>query len=260
MAMTPVERIEPPSVAEFEARYVTRSRPVILRGAIRHWPAVREWSGDYFKRRWGDREVPVARVRDGAIAYQPDAGVQFETIRIAEYVDRLAPGAPIDLFMFFRIHEVLPDLFADVVRPPYCSDVRWFRSRFWYGGPATRSPLHRDLPENLYAQVAGRKSFILLDRRLTRMVHRHSFLSGVPNFSPVDAAAPDLTRYPRFRDAPLMIAHLEPGDLFYIPSFWWHQGHSSETSMSLSLWWTRGAMVPVARAAELFMRVRGIRI
>ena len=125
--------------------------------------------------------------------------------------------------------------------------------------------LSGDVARDTFAQLAERGASAEQTaraelRRLTRMVHRHSFLSGVPNFSPVDASAPDLTRYPRFRDAPLMIAHLEPGDLFYIPSFWWHQGHSSETSMSLSLWWTRGAMVPVARAAELFMRVRGIRI
>lgn len=259
MATTPIERIDPPAPAEFVARYVQRSRPVILRGAIADWPAVRLWSGAYFTRRWGDRVVPVARARGGSL-YAARSGVHFETIRVADYVDRLAPGAPIDLFMFFRIHEVLPELFADTVRPPYCSDVRWFRSRFWYGGPGTRSPLHRDLPENLYAQVVGRKRFLLLDRRLTRLVHRHSFFSGVPNFSPVDASAPDLARYPRFRDAPLLVADLEPGDLLYIPSFWWHQGHSDEVSMSLSQWWTRGAMVPVARAAELFMRVRGIRI
>ncbi|HSP99173.1 MAG TPA: cupin-like domain-containing protein [Candidatus Dormibacteraeota bacterium] len=257
--MTPIERIDPPSVAEFQARYVKASRPVILRGAIRDWPAVRLWSGDYFKRRYGDREVPVARARDGSL-YESKSGVHFETIRIADYIDRLAPGQPIDLFMFFRIHEVLPDLFDDIVRPPYCSDVRWFRSRLWFAGPDTKSPLHRDLPENLYAQVVGHKTFVMLDKRLTRMVHRHSFLSGVPNFSPIDAEAPDLARYPRFRDAPLMVAELEPGDLFYIPSFWWHQGHSVDTSMSLSLWWTRGLMVNVARAAEQFARVRNIRI
>lgn len=59
----------------------------------------------------------------------------------------------------------------------------------------------------------------------------------------------------RGRDAVLY----QPRSGVNFETIWWHQGQSQETSMSLSLW-TRGAMVPVARAAELFMRVRGIRI
>jgi hypothetical protein len=87
------------------------------------------------------------------------------------------------------------------------------------------------------------------------MVHRHSVFSGVPNYSPIDAEAPDLERYPRFRGAPLMSAELEPGDLLYIPSFWWHQAHSVDMSVSVNLWWVRGPRVAMARAAELLMRV-----
>ena len=120
--------------------------------------------------------------------------------------------------------------------------------------------LHRDLPDNLYAQIVGHKKFFLLDRRLTRMVHRHSFRSGVPNYSPVDAETPDLARHSRFRGAPLMVAEVEPGDLLYIPSMWWHQAHSIDTSVALNLWWVRGPMVVVARAAELCTRWREISI
>lgn len=259
MEMTPIERIAPPSVEEFEARYVKRSRPVILRGAINDWPAMTRWSGDYFRTRFGDREVPAVRESNGTL-YDPKAGVNYEKIRVAEYLDLLASGRSIDLYVLFRVHEVMPELFDDIIRPRYCRDVRWFRSRFWFAGPDTKSPLHRDLPENLYAQVVGRKQFIMLDRRMSRMVHRHSFLSGVPNFSPVDAETPDLGRYPRFRGAPLMVAQVEPGDLFYIPRMWWHQGHSLDMSMSLSLWWVRGPMVPVAKAAELFARLRDLKL
>jgi len=183
-----------------------------------------------------------------------------ETTRVADFVDCLAAGEPIDRYMVFRVHEVMPELFDDIVRPPYCCTARWCRSRFWFGGPGQNGPLHRDLPENLYAQVVGRKRFVMLDRRLTRMVHRYSFLSGVPNYSPVDAERPDLGRHPHFRGAPLMIADLEPGDLFYIPSLWWHQARAIDTSVSVNLWWVRGSMVAVARAAELFMRLRGLRL
>jgi lysine-specific demethylase 8 len=257
--MTPVERIDPPSPEDFQTRYVARSRPVILRGAIDDWPAMKLWSFDYFRRRFGDRLVPAVRNKGGSM-YDARDGLHYERVRVRDYLDLLADAKPIDLYMLFRVHEAMPELSDDVVRPAYCRDAGWFRSRFWFAAPDTKGPLHRDIPQNLYAQIVGHKDFVLLDRRLTRMVHRHPFYSGVPNYSPVDAEAPDLSRYPRFAGAPLMVASLEPGDLFYIPSMWWHQAHSLDVSISVNLWWVTGPLVAVARAAELFMKARNLQL
>jgi cupin-like protein len=259
MDIVEIEGIAPPSLDEFTARYIRRSRPVILRGAIHDWPAMQRWSYGYFKQRFGEREVPVVRAKNGTL-YDAAEGLHYEQIRLAEYVDGLAAGGPNDLYVVFRVHEVMPELFDDIVRPIYCRDAPWLRSRFWFAGPDTKGPLHRDLPNNLYAQIVGHKKFILIDRRSTRRVYRHSFFSGVPNYSPVDAEAPDLGRYPCFRDARLLVAEVGPGDLLYIPSLWWHQAHSVDTSLSVNLWWVRGPMVAVVKAAELFMRVRALRL
>jgi lysine-specific demethylase 8 len=254
-----IARTESPSREEFEERYVQRSQPVIVRGAISDWPALRLWTNDYFRRRFGDREVPVVRVKNGAL-YDPQTGVNYETMRVGAYVDRLEEGRADDLYMVLRVHEVMPELFADIVRPVYCRDAPWSRSRLWYASPNMKGALHRDLPHNLFAQVSGRKKFLLLDRRKTRLVYRHSFRSGVPNYSPVDAEEPDLDRYPRFRRANLLSAEVEAGDLLYIPSMWWHQARSLDVSLSINLWWLRGPMVAVARAAELFMKMRKLRL
>ena len=258
-AMTPVARIDAPSPEVFEAEYVRRSRPVILRGAIDEWPAMKRWSPAYFKARFGEREVPAVRSREGSM-YDAGAGLFYERVRVADYVDMVDGPRGRDLYMLFRVHEVMPELFDDIVRPAYCRDASWFRSRFWYAPPDARGPLHRDLPENLYAQVSGHKRFVLIDRRLTRMMHRHSFVSGVPNYSPVDAEAPDLERFPRFRDAPREVAELGPGDLLYIPSMWWHQAHSADVSISINLWWASGPFVALLRAAEAFMRLRDLKL
>lgn len=259
MQIVPIERIPPPSREEFEERYVRRSRPVILRGAIGDWPAMSRWSTGYFRERFGDREVPVVRVKNGAL-YDPETGVNYEEMQVGAYVDLLERGQASTVYMVFRVHEVMPELFDDIVQPIYCRDAPWSRSRLWFASPDTKGALHRDLPDNLYAQVTGRKKFLLLDRRSTRLVYRYPLRSGVPNYSPVDAEAPDLERYPRFREASLMSAEVESGDLLYIPSLWWHQARSLDVSLSINLWWLRGPMVAVARAAELFMRLRKLRL
>jgi hypothetical protein len=254
-----IARIAPPSAAAFEADFVRASRPVIVRGAIADWPAMGKWSLAYFRREFGDRQLPIIREQNHS-HYDARRGLHYERIRFAEYCDLLADGKPHDLYMTVRVHEALPELFADIGQPVYSAGAPWARSRFWLGAPGTQGPLHRDLPENLYAQIGGRKQFLLLDRRLTRMVHRHAFHSGVPNYSPVDAEQPDLSRFPRFRGAPLLRAVVEPGDLLYIPSLWWHQARSLTMSFAVNLWWLRGPMVAVARLAELYMRLRGLNL
>jgi hypothetical protein len=254
-----IPRIDPPSASAFHSDFVEASRPVVLRGAIADWPAMKKWSLSYFRDAFGDRELPVVREKEGS-HYDARSGLHYERIRLADYCDLIADGQPHDLYITVRVDEQIPELFDDIRRPAYSADTAWARSRFWLGAADTKGPLHRDLPENLYAQIGGRKQFLLLDRRLTRMVHRHAFYSGVPNYSPVDAEQPDLSRFPRFRDAPLLRAIVEPGDLLYIPSLWWHQARSLSTSMSINLWWLRGPMVAVARLAELYMRARKLNL
>ena len=254
-----VPRIAPPSAASFASDFVRTSRPVILKGAIADWPAMHKWSLAYFKQEFGDRELPIVREKGGS-HYDARGGLHYERIRFGEYCELIGNGNGRDLYLTVRMHEVLPELFADICQPVYTAGARWARSRFWLGGPDAKGPLHRDLPDNLYAQISGRKRFLLLERRLTRMVHRHSFHSGVPNYSPVDAEDPDLSRFPRFRDAPLLRADLEPGDLLYIPSMWWHQARSLTTSFAVNLWWLKGPKVAVARLAELYMRLRGLNL
>lgn len=254
-----IPRIAPPTPSAFQSEFVESSRPVILRGAIDDWPAMQKWSLGYFKEAFGERQLPVVREKNGS-HYDAQSGLHYERIRFADYCDLLADDQPHDLFITVRVDEQLPELFDDIRQPAYTQAKQWARSRFWLGAPETKGPLHRDLPENLYAQIGGRKQFLLLDKRLTRMVYRHPFYSGVPNYSPVDAERPDLARFPRFRDAPLMRAVVEPGDLLYIPSLWWHQARSLTTSMSINLWWLRGPMVAVARLAELYMRMRRLNL
>ena len=53
-------------------------------------------------------------------------------------------------------------------------------------------------------------------------------------FSPVDADAPDLARYPAFAQVKVLETTLEPGDTLFLPLGWWHQVAGLEVSVSLS--------------------------
>jgi hypothetical protein len=54
--------------------------------------------------------------------------------------------------------------------------------------------------------------------------------------------APDLDRYPRFREAltAAQSADVEPGDAIYIPYLWWHGVESlAPFNMLVNFWWYR---------------------
>lgn len=44
--------------------------------------------------------------------------------------------------------------------------------------------------------------------------------------SPVDITDPDLKRFPRFANAKRLQCVLKPGDVLFMPSFWWHEVQS----------------------------------
>lgn len=58
---TPVER-RPASGLPYETflrDYVARNRPVVVEGAASAWPAIRKWTPEFFKTRFGSRRVDV---------------------------------------------------------------------------------------------------------------------------------------------------------------------------------------------------------
>lgn len=60
----------------FYREYVSKNVPLVIRGAIKHWPAVGKWSILYFRKVLGDERVSVAVTPNGyadAIVKQDDA-------------------------------------------------------------------------------------------------------------------------------------------------------------------------------------------
>lgn len=258
-AMRPVPRTKALTADEFATQFVRPARPVIIAGAIDAWPARQKWSSEYLRDTFGHRSVPAIRDKPGVGQFDPHRGVHYEPVVVRDYVERVNAGDT-SLYMAFRVHEQLPELFDDIRTPTYCAHAPWVRSRFWYGAAGIKGVLHHDLPENLYAQIMGRKRFVLIDKWQSRCVYSYPPWSGVPNYSRVDAENPATDQYPRFVHAERWVADLEPGELLYIPSLWWHQARSLETSMSINLWWAEGLLYGIVRAAEIFQRIRKLEL
>ena len=114
----------------------------------------------------------------------------------------------------------------------------------WLGG-RTRTAAHWDVPQNLACVVLGRRRFTVFPPEQVRNLYVGPLdftLAGQPT-SLVDFAAPDLQRFPLFREAmaAASVAELEPGDALYLPSLWWHHVESLDpVGAMMNFWWRDG--------------------
>ena len=57
--------------------------------------------------------------------------------------------------------------------------------------------------------------------------YRHNLLQSTSMvMSPVDIANPDLERFPNFAQSHRLECVLRPGDVLFMPAFWWHEVQS----------------------------------
>ncbi len=254
---------QPAGIAEFSGvdahsfrkEIAPLGQPAVLRGLVAHWPAVGEGGSPeslvaYLKGFYGGH--PVAAMEGapsigGRYFYKPDmSGLNFtrrpSTLdasldQMLAHLDDAEP--PALSVQSTPAAECLPG-FAEANTldlPPSGTEPR-----IWIGNRLTVAT-HFDLSANIACVVAGRRRFTLFPPQQTPNLYLGPFElspAGVP-VSMVDTAAPDLERFPRFREAmaAAQTAELEPGDAIYIPYFWWHEVRSLERfNMLVNYWWS----------------------
>lgn len=234
-----VERAQGVSPAQFQERYAARCVPVILTDLMSEWPAMRKWSLDFFEERFGDR-----RVGGGSAVAASTMGEGIRKIRASLHNGEVAP-----YLHQIPIPKQLPELFEDLV-PPIVHVTRdrmgsrlmprAFRyldgnSELFIGGPgAGFSLLHYDLYHQhvFIAQVLGRKVFRVFSPADSACVYpdpEHPHVSRIPN-----AFAVEPERFPAFAGASPIDFVLNPGEVVFVPSGWWHTTKMTDVTISVA--------------------------
>ena len=256
---SPLERLFRPSMERF-ATLRRAAIPARLDGLVEKGPALARWSLPCLRERFADRIVAVIPTNDGRLISDVHHGVEFETVRFGDYVDLVERGERPTSYLATPAHTCLPELIDDLPPPEYCRKAPWRNTRFWLSAAETSAPLHRDVAENIFFQLAGRKRFYLYPPGAAPWLYSNPFSSALPNYSRFDPEKPNYERFPLSHQVQPLEVILEPGDAIYLPSRWWHQVRSLDSSVSLNFWWAYGALSVAVRAAELIKRVRGLEI
>lgn len=241
IAKVQVERVEHLSVERFQREHLAAGRPVVLAGAFSEWPALSAWTPTSLIERIGDKPVRVASSPDGVFRYDPDAenvfSVELRSFREA-CEEILAPSDPARrLYIMQQSIELdLPELAPDVREPALLGGER-AAAHFWLGGAQNVTPLHYDAVNNLFVQVWGAKRFTIFDPGQSDRLYPFPVTARFHHISHVDVERPDLARYPRFAQAEALECELRPGDLLFLPAFFWHHVRSLDTTISVNFWW-----------------------
>ena len=238
-----IERISGISPREFQREYVNKNRPAILTDVISEWPALRKWTPRFFAEMYGERPIDFIR---GPV----------KQMKMADFIDQVEasrPGAPAPYWTNNPLMNLFPELLRDISPFPKHTTPNW----------ATRSYLHRGMQQSLnrgatvelYMGGAGGAFPILhWDGQSTHaflmQIHgRKQYWAWAPDQSdflyPVegfvnlsklgDVEHPDFESYPLFRKAKGCQFHLDPGEMLFVPSRWWHTAKMTGPAITLSI-------------------------
>jgi len=231
-----VEKRADLSDEEFASRYVHGCRPVVLTNHTQDWPAMRRWSPDDLKRRFGHIDVDIQAERNTDANYEQNKLLLSKRVNLGNFVDQVVQGGATNDYYLTANNELLrqPEfapLLADIGSlPPLCDRSQLSaRSSFWFGPAGTVTPLHHDTLMLFHTQVVGRKRWRFVSPLEWSRVYN---LRGV--FSEVDLEHPDPERFPAFREATVLEVVVEPGETMFLPLGWWHQVASLDVSLSFS--------------------------
>ena len=230
-------------------------RPVILRGFVRDWPAVKQALNSpaalvrYLNRFDSGKAVDAllsAPEIDGQLFYNEDmtgfnflrnrlplAAVAQQVLRYAEF-----PKSPAVAAQSALIRDCLPG-FAEENRLSIV-DANVL-PRIWLGNQIT-TPTHVDEWNNVGCVVAGRRRFTLFPPEQIANLYIGP-LDFAPTGAPMSLVSlrnPDFARYPKFREAlaAAQVAEVGPGDAVFIPPLWWHHVESLERfNVLVNYWW-----------------------
>lgn len=261
----------------FAAEIVPAYRPVVLRGLVRDWPAVRAGQSGaaamaaYIRRFDGGRPASIMVAGPevgGRFFYTPDmAGFNFTRAQVTLPVllDQLVaqaddPAPPALYAGAATVPDGFPGWEAANPLPLATPDAV---PRLWIGN-ASRVSTHYDMSSNVAAVVAGRRRFVLFPPEQGPNLYVGPLdrtMAGQPS-SMVDVEAPDLARYPRFvaAQAAMQVAELEPGDALYIPPLWWHDVKAiGPLNVLVNYWWGQASTAsPFAALIHALLAVRDL--
>ena len=219
---SPVPVVDAASLTErsFKKKWVSKSRPVLIKGAVKEWPAVRKW-GD--KNYWLSQVENIRLKVYTHMNYNNDKyqHIGEEEMFFHDAVERLYANT--DYVLSIPARKMTPKnayakLIADLPGFPFLPNVKRPRlipqRRFFMYRRAATAWHYHDIDETLMCQIKGTKTIVIFPpdvpqiETITRFFLDDEYVEG--------------KQLDKSLDIPMYIVDVEDGDALYIPPYWHH--------------------------------------
>jgi len=237
---TPIPRVSGLSEKEFHEDYFVAAKPVIITDATTDWPA-RNWTIESLVERVGSNEVWV-RGKTNIEDYRTGKAYTIRKDTFGSYCEDLIKGnakARSSYLAVASMQQAFPQLQPDVPLPIYLRNYGKLHlgPYMWVALKGHYEFCHFDPDDNFLVMIQGRKQVRLFGTDLDSLYPNPLGSHGKTVQSQVNCDTPDLTRFPLFTNAQCQYCILEPGEMLFIPAFFWHQVTALDTGISINMFY-----------------------
>ncbi|XP_064629120.1 lysine-specific demethylase 8-like [Lineus longissimus] len=231
----PIKRVKNLNKLDFEKDYLHTGQPVIIEGAVEHWPA-KHWTLDNLCQRVGSNQCLV-RGNTNREDYRLGKKYTIRETTLQEYVDDLLKENSRSKNSYLAVQNLnlaFPELQDDVPLPEYvgkihCGPYMWIARKGHY------EYCHTDPDDNFLVMIKGTKQLRLFGLDTEHMYPNIHGSKGKTLQSQINVEEPDLEKFPEFKNATCHHCVLSPGEMLFIPAFWWHQVTSLDVCISINM-------------------------
>ncbi len=243
MQLAQLDRLNHPSTSKFRSQYEHKRKPVIISDGF-DCPALKKWSLDYFEKKYSDKQVRLDY-------YIFDEEQQWDSceLMLPEALELIRSNKDTTKkyhLMQKSIPEEFSELLSEVTLPEYAHKSNQHITNLWIGEAGTISPAHYDFSDNFLTQIVGRKRVRLFAPTETQYIYPHTLddklletASAVHISKVQDTDHLDTKRHPNIDRVCCYEGILNPGDILYMPSGWWHEIKSLDVAISVNFWWKK---------------------
>lgn len=185
-----------PNGKDFYEQFLRKRRPLVMRGAMKNWPAVKHWANEsYLQEKYGDVIFDVQLTKK----YEGEFPVK-KTMNLNEFLD-IYKTRQVYLDCPFPHSHMIQDIFV-----PYClqceETMKTIEStHLLFSSGNTSSSCHMDGYENLLSLIAGTKEILVADPKYVEYFYPRNHTT-VNIESPIDPEAVDLKKFPKLAEVP----------------------------------------------------------
>lgn len=200
------------------------SFPVVIQGFLAEAPAVLNWSFDFMKSHYGDTVVSCAK------QYRT-TGLPYQDMTLAEVIEDVrSKGAKKKYLMassvlFEKHRELLEDIWLHEIASFFGRTI--LRAELFLGGKDVGSPFHCAPSSNFFCNIHGEKKWVLVapwhSMWMYPQVGSNDLLLYVNSPLQSELHEENAIHYPLYQYVPKYTVHLKPGDVLYVPPWWWHE-------------------------------------